>query len=232
MQMLVLIARRDLFWKKISAQSLLTNRQTLSKKSTCSVSERATTAMKFLKTYWGLCRGVQRSGHPRAKYLMLCLPTTFWYWGMLNIQALQNYLPRPLPRAKDYAKNFTSSEKEKKAEQVSYHVAQLQQGIKRTCKGTEFCVALLERKKWSSLRKERWRSSKKLRFQRIVHSAESVLTAPNNVLKICSLFFIFFPTIEREESFVTHDIDLWQNLPLKMKPSTQETIVILKRTLL
>jgi len=49
---------------------------------------------------------------------------------------------------------------------------------KRTCKGTELCMALLARKKWSRFHKERWRSALKSSkaayiFKHIVLGAES-----------------------------------------------------------
>jgi len=49
----------------------------------------------------------------------------------VKIQAQQNYLPKPLPRAKALRhKSFTSSENKeaKKVVQVWYHVTQQQQG--------------------------------------------------------------------------------------------------------
>ena len=46
-------------------------------------------------------RGVLRSDGPRGDYLIVLPPAKFQYCEMWEIQAQPNYLPRPLPRAKE-----------------------------------------------------------------------------------------------------------------------------------
>jgi len=82
---------------------------------------------------------------------------------MWEIQAQQNYLPRPLPLAQELRKkNFTPRENYEKRTLPRYAaIARHSNVIKHTCKDRVLYCTFGEKKKWCTFQKQRWRSAQK-----------------------------------------------------------------------